>query len=286
MPLFTCRHIKEEMEILTALAEIVPSAPEPYLRQLVKKGKVLISDTAATLSSTVNKDDSITLPNNERLLDLLYESHVEIVFETANYFIVNKPAGLPVHARDDNDKENLKDRLTHLVKRRGELYKIYPAHRLDLGTSGLVIMAKGKSSVNTLGEMLMERTINKEYLAIVTGTLDESGVIDLPVKSHEKMKESKTYYTTLATANGYSFVRVRLDSGRKHQIRVHFNHIGSPLVGDTRYNLKSVNASRMMLHACQLTFKDPFTQEDINIELPLPEEFQEFCKDECPELID
>ena len=229
--------------------------------------------------------------------------NLEILYQDDVLVVVNKPSGLLVHRTDlaKNEQDAVVQRLNEQLGK-----WVYPIHRLDRATSGALVMAFDSESAQKLGIQFMDRSVNKEYRALVRGFTDAQGVIDYPLaklneekgRSRFKIegteKDAISHYKTLEqyelpiAVSRYpsmrlSLVNVTPEHGRTHQIRRHFKHIFHPLVGDTRYGCRHYNQSlrasgfedlRLMLHAHTLTFSHPVNFETITVSAPLPHDFQ------------
>jgi len=235
--------------------------------------------------------------------------NLKIVFEDENLLVVDKPAGLVVHPGAGEHDETLVDWFLSTYPNSKNLNWPDPeragvVHRLDKDTSGLIILAKNPEALKKLQTLFQSHQIKKSYQALVFGKLEKAqdeivGLIGRdPDRRRQqtaktihfdfqpgKHREAKTYYKAL---KGYRYqnydlalVEATLETGRMHQIRVHFKSIGHPVIGDPLYNIKhsrilskSLEISRQFLHAYKLSFKNPFDGKDINIEIPLSADLQ------------
>ncbi|MCJ8163609.1 pseudouridine synthase [Pontibacter sp. E15-1] len=218
---------------------------------------------------------------------------LELVYEDADYVAINKPSGLLVH-RTRIAEEKKEFALQLLRDQLG--YRLYPVHRLDRGTSGVLLFAKSPESAGPIVKAIVAREPDKTYYAIVRGYTPEAGVIDSPIRpdkdhAHKTAQEALTRYTRIATVElpipvgpyqtaRYSLVRVIPQTGRMHQIRKHFAHIRHYIVGDKRHGdwrhnsmfLEEFGSKTLLLHAASLSFVHPFTNEVIQIRAHLPED--------------
>ncbi|WP_425640994.1 RluA family pseudouridine synthase [Marinomonas gallaica] len=232
---------------------------------------------------------------------------LEILHIDDDLVVVNKPSGLLVHRTDlaKHEQDAVVQRLNEQLGR-----WVFPVHRLDRATSGVLVMALNETVARKLGEQFMARTTGKHYLAIVRGHTADQGTIDYPLaklneekgRSRFKIegteKEAVSHFQTLETfeipvpVSRYnqmrlSLVSVQPEHGRTHQIRRHFKHVFHPLLGDTRYGCRHHNQAmrghwfedlRLMLHAKQLSFTHPTTQMRMSIDAPVPDDMQQLIE--------
>ncbi|PJZ69962.1 23S rRNA pseudouridylate synthase [Leptospira perolatii] len=222
---------------------------------------------------------------------------LEVLKESPEYLIIRKPPGIASHSGPGDRSVSLVNGLLYRFKELSQLGgEARPGivHRLDKPTEGLMIIAKNDFAHSKLGELFRSRNIVKKYLAWVQGSLPEGeGVIDLPIARHpnERLKmtispkgrPSRTLYKILKTVSSksgrkFSLVEATLETGRTHQIRVHFQSQKAPIVGDLLYskNAQLFMSFGLMLLSYHLSFQDPFTGENVSVTLPLPERFQKF----------
>ncbi|MBR5731126.1 MAG: RluA family pseudouridine synthase [Firmicutes bacterium] len=223
---------------------------------------------------------------------------LDVVYEDEDLLVVNKQAGLIVHPTHNFQNGTLANALAFRMQQRGEKYKLRFVNRLDMNTSGLLIVAKNAFCQDFLSKEMAENRVDKRYTAIVHGITDPEGTIDLPIKKDPDHKArrmvspdgypSVTHYRTLKTFDikgsgqieGYSVVELRLDTGRTHQVRVHMTHIGHPLVGDELYaQLFGYDKDpewmpRQALHAGALEFAHPSGSRRVRVTADLPEDMK------------
>ncbi|QNQ83301.1 RluA family pseudouridine synthase [Lactobacillus sp. PV037] len=221
------------------------------------------------------KENSFLKPSNKK---------VNIVFETNDYLIVNKEAGVLSIPSRYEDSDAVVNRLLSYLRQENKKAKPHIVTRLDRDTSGLVLVGKNSVAQARFSEM-NKKTFIKKYHAIVHGNFAQEelvGVIDEPIgKKDETVKRyvvasgkpSQTKYRVLAQKKGASLVELQLFTGRTHQIRVHMEHLGHPLYGDTLYGIKD-NFKRQALHCFLLSYPDPFTSKEQQIEIPDPEDMK------------
>jgi len=223
---------------------------------------------------------------------------LDIVFEDAHYVAIDKPNGLLVH-RTRIAEEKKEFALQMLRDQLG--YHLYPVHRLDRGTSGVLLFAKSAEAATPLHETFKAREAGKTYFAIVRGYTPAAETIDSPIRPDKDHKakapqEAVTHYKRLGTVElpipvgpystaRYSLVKVKPESGRMHQIRKHFAHIRHYIIGDKRHGdwrhnrmfLEELQSPALLLHAAELIFEHPYTGETVSIKAPLPDNMRNLC---------
>jgi RluA family pseudouridine synthase len=281
MPEFTVTPEEAGLTIEAWLQKRIPAAPTGYLHQLTKKGRVTNKQDKLGTSNLVNAGDTILLPDSTRLLELMgastSEKGVEILFETREFLIVNKPAGLAIHSSQGHEQDNLTDRIKAMQTARHEQFQIAPIQRLDLETSGPVLFGKGRKSCSELGKLFMSGATGKTYLALADGQLTSSATLESVIPSKGKEKAAETRYRALESNSKATLLELELVTGRQHQIRRQLAEIGHPLYGDKRYlGPCPRELGRLFLHCRRLTFKDPFNNQAVDITAALPEELMNF----------
>ena len=198
------------------------------------------------------------------------ELPLDIVYEDEDLLIINKPADMPIHPSINNYDNTLANVLMWYYQQKGETFVYRCINRLDRDTTGLLIVAKNMLSGGILSDMSKKREIHREYLAIAEGEVPQEGVIDAPIArkeesviercvDFEKGDRAVTHYWRLDYRNGYSLVRLKLETGRTHQIRVHMKYLGHPLTGDYLYNPDYRILNHQALHSWKLAFRHPIT---------------------------
>lgn len=231
------------------------------------------------LTVNITEDDSSEkIPPVEMALDIVYEDE--------DIIVINKPAGLPIHPSLNHYEDSLANGLAYYYKSQGKPFIFRCANRLDKNTSGLTVVAKHLVSANILSTMVKMREFHREYYAIVRGTLDErEGTIDAPIGrvdnsiitrmiDFEQGERAITHYKVIHEENGHSLVSIHLETGRTHQIRVHFKYIGHPLIGDHLYNPDFQWINRQALHSHKISFLHPITKQAMEFVAPLPEDMR------------
>lgn len=210
---------------------------------------------------------------------------LSIVYEDEDILVINKPADMPIHPSQGNYDNTLANAVAYYYQQKGESFTYRCINRLDRDTTGLLIIAKHMYSASLLSDMVGNREIHREYLAIATGEVPESGTIIAPIGrvdgstierhvDEEHGDYACTHYRRLSFNNGYSLVSLKLETGRTHQIRVHMKHIEHPLLGDFLYNPDYSVIGRQALHSYRLSFKHPITRKDMEFVADLPEDMK------------
>lgn len=214
-----------------------------------------------------------------------------VLFEDDDFIAIHKPPGILVHRTKIS--EDTQFVLQLLRKQIGQ--RIYPIHRLDRGTSGVLLFGKHKKAASLMGPIFINKEIQKQYIAIIRGYVETKGTINYPLAKEPGLpkKEAITHYQQLQQvelpiaisrypSSRYSFVQVDLETGRRHQIRRHFSHLRHPVIGDKRHGDVKHNSywrdnfgiKRMLLHAQSLHFLHPISKEPLLITAPIDASFQ------------
>ncbi|MEO5753722.1 MAG: RluA family pseudouridine synthase [Chthoniobacterales bacterium] len=273
------------------LAAALPQFSRSRLQNLIRSGDVQLRGQAARTRETVRAGDVVRLtePPLEEIEAQAEEIPLEILFEDADLLVLNKPPGLVVHPGAGNPTHTLVNALLHhCTSLSGIGGKQRPGivHRLDKETSGCLLVAKNDAAHQELSRQFAAREVKKIYLALVAGTLKKPrGTIEAAIGRHPVQRKkmainqsrgrlAKTDYRVLQTGGGVSLLECAIHSGRTHQIRVHLQHLGHPVLGDALYG-KKATAPRQMLHAWKLGFTHPQARERLFLEAPIPEDFRE-----------
>ncbi len=284
------------------LIEIRPEISRSQIQKLIKTGRILVENKPAKVHRFLKTGEKVSLifEENKPKVEVKKISPVpadktkdllpKIIFETDDYLILEKPAGLLVHATEKNEKNTLVDWLLNYyppIEKVGEdKYRAGIIHRLDKDVSGIMVVAKNNNAYFHLKDQFKERKVKKEYLALVYGRIkDFEGEIDLPIgrskdgqfvahpkKGSEKFQVedrwAKTKYKVIEYIKDYSLLEVKILTGRTHQIRVHLSAIGHPILGDLIYKpkkkffhlfskkIKVIDLSRIFLHSIKIGFFD------------------------------
>lgn len=276
---------------------------ERYLRRQGLSRQLLTALKAAPDGLSVNGAHARTIDRlraGDRLTLRLHETPagegivpsehpLDIVYEDEDLLVVNKPAGMAVHPSQGNREGTLANALAWRCRARGEPFVFRAIGRLDKNTSGLVLLAKNKLSACLLTAQSRTGGLARRYLAVCTGELPDRGVIDAPIgrvpgsvlrrEVRPDGDRAVTHFTRLRFENGFSLAEIRLETGRTHQIRVHFASIGHPLPGDFLYGPDFSRIGRHALHAYSLRLRQPVTGEPLAFAAPLPADLAAFFPD-------
>ncbi len=218
----------------------------------------------------------------------------EIIYEDDDIYVINKPAGMPIQPSTSNPNNTLANAIAFYQKEKPFVYRC--VNRLDKNTSGLTILAKNALAAGILYEAVKNREVKRTYYAFVEGICDDSGVITLPISREEANDISHsirryvdidngatavTHYSLIDTYGSYSLIELSLETGRTHQIRVHMNAMGHPLLGDEIYNPNpGLKISRHALHAGKLQFIHPITKAPMSFEVTFPDDMKKLLRKE------
>jgi 23S rRNA pseudouridine1911/1915/1917 synthase len=255
--------------------------------------KIKVNDKIVKLNYILKKDDIIKFDvTKEESQNIEPEKmEIEVVYEDMDVIVVNKPSGIVVHPTKSYPNGTLANGLLYYFKEKNENCIVRLVSRLDMDTSGLILIAKNQFSHMALARDMQNDNFKKNYLAIVHGKLkSKEGTIDLPIYRPEKDsikrivdyrgQKSITHFNVIEEFNLGSLVKLTLDTGRTHQIRVHLSYIGNPIYGDSLYGTDKddIYIKRQALHAYKLAFPHPRTGEIITLESNLPKDMQELIK--------
>ncbi|MBI4301520.1 MAG: RluA family pseudouridine synthase [Chloroflexi bacterium] len=276
------------------IAQNHPELTRSQIQRLIGEGWIRVNGQRikASLKPHVGDEITITLPPAPPSLLTPESIPLAIVYEDDNLLVVDKPAGLTVHPAPGHATHTLVNALLAYYPGLAQMEgspRPGIVHRLDKDTSGLMVVAKNDIARRELSRQIKERTLTKKYLALLEGHLATSeGVIEAPVgrDPHHRQRmavvsggrEARTVYRVLDYLEGYTLVEIAPETGRTHQIRVHFSAIGHPLVGDAVYGRKPSLLGRHFLHAHKLGFCLPGTGEYREWTAPLPAELKEFLE--------
>ncbi len=235
---------------------------------------IAIAHTGDELTVSLPEDESTSMPIDYPL-DILYEDE--------DLLIINKPATLAMHETHNHQGDTLANAVAGYLGKKGKTAAFRAVGRLDKGTSGIVVCALNAHCASRLSGK-----VKKQYIALSPGKFTEDGTIDKPIYRPDPMKTYRTaddrgdraitHYHVEESGENYSLLRIDLETGRTHQIRVHFAYLGAPLYGDRMYGEAREDIAHQALHCESITFTHPITGEEISLKAEMPEEMSELLK--------
>ncbi len=275
------------------LAESLPELSRSFIAGLIDSGSVTLRGKKLKKSykTAAGDDFALDLPEPHKLEVGAEDIPLDIVYEDNDVIVVNKPKGMVVHPAPGHSGGTL---VNALLNHCGDSLSgingvIRPGivHRIDKDTSGLVIAAKNDAAHKFLADQLKDHSLSRVYEAVLVGNLrEDSGTVDAPIGRHptdrkkqavteKNSRAAVTHWEVIARYPGFTHARMRLETGRTHQIRVHMAHIGHPVLGDTVYGSKKPvpGLEGQCLHAKKLRFIHPATKEPVELECDLPDYF-------------
>ena len=295
--------VVDESDKNTRLDKYIADETEGYSRsfiqKLIKEKSVTVNGKSVKPNYNVNTSDNIDI-NIPKLIEPQIEAEnipLDILYEDDDLLVINKPKGMVVHPSAGHYSGTLVNAIMYHCKDSlsGINGEIRPGivHRIDMDTTGSLIVCKNDESHIFIAEQIKEHSVNRRYRGIVYGVVkEEEGTIHAPIGRHpidrKKMainekngKDAITHYRVLERFERYTYMEFKLETGRTHQIRVHMASIGHPLLGDTLYsNGKSpYKLQGQTLHAMTIGFIHPRTNEYMEVNAPLPEYFEKILKD-------
>lgn len=287
-----------------AISQLLPQYSRNQIKQWILEGKLLHNNGAVKPKDPVFEGDVITIETSleTQVHNLAQSLPLDIVFEDDYLMVINKPAGLVVHPGAGNQDKTLLNALLHHHPALEYLPRAGIVHRLDKETTGLLVIAKTLEAHTYLIDQMQQHNIKRSYEAIVCGTCTGGGTVDAPIDRHPKHrvrmavthngKPAVTHYRLIERFREHTHLKVMLETGRTHQIRVHMAHIRRPIIGDPVYGGRFKlppkatpelmnelrNFKRQALHAAELTLEHPVTHEHLTWKAPLPEDMRNLLK--------
>ena len=286
-----------------AISAALPALSRSAVQALIQDGRVLCNGAPVQKSTKLPVQSVLTveIPPARPLEVVAQNIPLDIVYEDSDLLVVNKPKGMVVHPAAGNEDGTLVNALLYHCgdSLSGINGVIRPGivHRIDKDTSGLLIVAKNDVAHRSLAEQIKAHSFTREYRAVVYGRIKADGTVDAPIARHPQerkrmavvrspaAREAVTHYFVVRHFTGFTQLRLRLETGRTHQIRVHMAYIGHPVAGDPVYGPKKVITSLggQCLHAGLIGFVHPRTGRYMEFEAPLPPYFTDFLKTLRPE---
>ena len=302
---FLSREIKESLSnkrLDITLAETFPEYSRNRLKKWLENKFVSVDKKIITKPShkvTFPAVINLTIPDEPLTEDLPEEIELNIIKSTKEYIVLNKSAGLVVHPGAGNKSGTLLNALLFEYPELNKLSRAGIVHRLDKDTSGLMIVARTEESFKHISDQISKRQVVRTYQAFTAGKIERSGKIRAPIardpRNRQKQavvesgREAISHYKLIENFGFYSHLEVNLETGRTHQIRVHMNHLGCPLIGDPLYGRRRRFAKnthqklreviegfpRQALHASELSFVDPSVNAEVTFKSKLPSDLVE-----------
>lgn len=284
---------------LSAIFQDTPAQSRSFFQKLIREGHVQVNDKVQKANYRLKTEELVTIEIPDAVNTPIMSENIplDILYEDEDILIVNKAKGMVVHPSAGHFSGTLVNAILYHCKDSlsGINGEIRPGivHRIDMDTTGSLIVCKNDESHVFIAEQIKEHTVNRKYRGIVCGVIkDESGTIDAPVGRHpidrKKMsvnekngKHAVTHFQVLERFSHYTYLEFSLETGRTHQIRVHMASIGHPLLGDTLYSngRSPYKLQGQTLHAMTIGFIHPRTREYLEVTAPLPEYFNKILTD-------
>lgn len=282
---------KEQGRVDKVLSDKLTSYSRSQIQQWLKDGNVLLDNQKVKTNYKVKPNDCfVILVPKEKSLDVkACNLPLDIIYQDQDLAVVNKPQGMVVHPSKGHPDQTLVNALLYHLDHLSSINGVIRpgiVHRIDKDTSGLLMVAKNDRSHTSLAQQLQDKTILREYTALVHGNIKhQKGTITAPIgrsNTNRQMqdvveggKPAVTHFTVLERFTNFTLIKLQLETGRTHQIRVHMKYIGYPLAGDPVYGpKKTLKGNGQFLHAGLLGFIHPTTGEQLTFEAPLPEVFK------------
>ncbi len=282
--------VSEPAELMKFLMEKMPAKGRNNIKSILTHRQVMVDDQVVTQynhSLRVGQEVVVNwslVRNEERDRDL------KIIYEDSDIIVINKPAGLLSMASDDEKVFTAYHQLTEYVRKYNPDNRIFIVHRLDRDTSGVMLFAKNEWAKHSLQDDWKDILVDRAYIAVVQGRVkEEEGTIKSWLKETKTRlmysssnkgdgQEAVTHYKVLQSNSKYSLMEIRLETGRKNQIRVHMQDMGHSIIGDKKYGSTSNPIGRLGLHAHILAFKHPVSGELMRFETEVPKKFNRLFK--------
>ena len=269
----------EKSTLFEALKKIFPDSSSTTIRKLLEKRRVYVDSVLRIKSKEIiEKDKVISISPIIKKIPF----GIEMIYEDKDILIINKPEGLLSVPLDQEKDENALSILRGFFGSKN----IFVVHRIDKKTSGVMMFAKNQQTIDRLNLMFKKHELKREYLAVVEGNLKENEGVwksylvenkEYYVRSVRDEKEGKiaiTHFSVIRRSKNFTYLKLNLETGRKHQIRVHCKDAGHPILGDKRYSPFKSPISRMCLHSSLLEFLHPTTGKKMSFSAPVPRKFK------------
>lgn len=294
---YTDYPVKEPAELMQFLMNRVSGISRTRAKELLSQRMVYVDKEIVTQYNHPLKPGQLVQISKNRHVHTLRSRWVRLVYEDAFIIVVEKKEGILTNALPGDRRENVKAILDEYVKRQSKGFSVHTVHRLDKGTSGILLFAKRRDIQQIFTDNWKDIVTDRRYIAVVQGEMEkDSGTVTSWLTDNKMFvtyssvidnggKYAITNYRTLKRKNGYSLVELKLETGRKNQIRVHMQDLHHPIVGDYKYGSsaevyaeRSNPVGRICLHAFRLAFRHPITGEFLKFETPYPGAFTSLMK--------
>lgn len=286
-----------------ALAKLLPSWSRNRLQTWITADRVKLDGQKTTVKQKVWGNEQVRISPQDNPAESKHAAEaisLPIHYEDETLIVINKPAGLVTHPGNGNWQGTLLNALLHHAPQLEKVPRAGIVHRLDKDTSGLLVVAKTLEAQTSLIRQLQQRTVKRDYLALVLGEIKQAGSVDAPIGRHPvhrtkmavtaKGKPARTHYRVIESFAGCTLLQCSLETGRTHQIRVHMHSIGYPLAGDPVYGgpLHNINPKlkqaltgfpRQALHAVRLALMHPYSGEIVQWESAIPDDMNHLLRE-------
>jgi 23S rRNA pseudouridine1911/1915/1917 synthase len=254
-------------------------------------GKILVNNVEFNVRKVLSENDIVTIifPQEKRSPEMLSEKiELDIIYEDDFILVINKPAGMPTIPSKQHPTGTLANAVLYYYDQNDIDYTFHAVNRLDRDTTGLLIVAKNGFVHNLFSNEQKRGTVKRKYKAIVHGKLEGKEVVNAPIGRKvgsiiercvkDDGQSATTHFEVIVNNNDYSLVKLSLETGRTHQIRVHMAHLGHPLVGDDLYGGSTKILKRQALHSYSINFFHPILQKELKFDSTLPEDMDTFLR--------
>lgn len=277
--------VKDADELMSFLMKVVPGANRTKIKGFLTQKMVYVDHRIVTQYNTPLVKGQLVQISNRGNKHAFHNKFVKILYEDAFILVVEKERGILTNAQPGTNQVTVKTILDEYVRRQNRTMSVHTVHRLDRETSGLLLFAKRRDVQQMFVEHWRETVTDRRYIAVVQGDMEkDNGTVASWLKDNKMFvvyssvrdnggQYAVTHYQTLKRANGLSLVELKLETGRKNQIRVHMQDLHHPIVGDMKYGCDIDPIGRICLHAFKLEFIHPITKELLKFETPYPAPF-------------
>ncbi|MBR3454795.1 MAG: RluA family pseudouridine synthase [Bacteroidaceae bacterium] len=284
---YTDYPVNEDMPLMEFLMKVMQGASRTKVKEVLTQRMVYVDHKITTQYNHPLKKGQLVQIIKRRNIYELRNPYVSVVYEDMFLIVVEKQVGIVTAEPRGSRMNSVKKILNEYVKHKSQSFSVHLVHRLDRETSGLLVFAKSREVQQQFIDNWHDIVTDRRYMAVVEGNVEKNAntIISWLTEGKNFTMESSpvdnggqqaiTHYRVNRRNDKYSLIDLKLDTGRKNQIRVHMKDIGHPIVGDSKYGATEDPLGRIMLHAYKLEFTHPVTREHLKIEIPLPAEYSE-----------